>query len=81
MRCAAHSGPRFRAATFGTSEWDEAAAEYASTPSGAAALAAVRTIAMTEGDVEYEVALTHAMDEEERYRGGLWKSEAPSRKR
>lgn len=34
QRCAAHTRPGYLAATFGTSEWDEAAADYASTPEG-----------------------------------------------
>ena len=34
QRCAAHTRPRYEAATFGTAEWDEAAGEYAASPTG-----------------------------------------------
>lgn len=40
QRCAAHTRPRYDAATFGTEEWDIAAAEYASTPEGRSTLMA-----------------------------------------
>lgn len=34
QRCAAHTRPPFENATFGTPEWDKAAADFASTPTG-----------------------------------------------
>lgn len=65
-RCAAHTRPRYEAATFGTAEWDRAAAEYAATPSGRDALTAARTAAEAAGEVERAVALNHALTEGER---------------
>lgn len=57
-RCAAHTRPRYKAARFGTVEWDEAAAEFASTRSGAAELKA--EIGST-GSEDRRAALTSAL--------------------
>lgn len=65
-RCAAHTRPRYEAATFGTAEWDRAAAEYAATPSGREALAAAQAQAESSGDVERAVAFAHALTEGDR---------------
>lgn len=62
-RCAAHTRPRYEEATFGTAEWDRAAAEYAATPSGRKALTEAQQEAEQAGDVERAVALTHALTE------------------
>jgi hypothetical protein len=34
QRCAAHTRPAYESAVFGTNEWDDAAAQFASTPTG-----------------------------------------------
>lgn len=65
-RCAAHTRPRYEAATFGSAEWDRAAAEYAATPSGRVALRQERIDAENVGDLERTVALAHALSEGER---------------
>jgi hypothetical protein len=65
-RCAAHTRPRYEAATFGTPEWDRASADYAATPSGRKALTAAQHEAEQAGDVERAVAFTHALREGER---------------
>lgn len=67
-RCAAHSRPRYQAAVPGTQEWNEAAAAYASTRSGAAAIEQERLAAESAGDVHRAVALGHALTEGQRLR-------------
>lgn len=62
QRCAAHTRPRFEAATFGTAEWDEAAAEYASTASGEMDIAEQAVAATMGDDVERSVALFSALE-------------------
>lgn len=62
-RCAAHTRPAYEAATFGTPEWDRAAAEYAATPSGRKALLNAQQDAEADADMERAVALTHALNE------------------
>lgn len=68
QRCAAATRARFEAATFGTVEWDEAAAAYAATPSGRAILQAGRQAAIDSGDITAEVAHAHAMEAGDRQR-------------
>ena len=58
QRCAAHTRPRYEAATFGTPEWDSAAAEYASTPEGRSVLLQAYG---AERSVERSVALFSAL--------------------
>lgn len=61
QRCAAHTRPRYEAAAFGTLEWDEAAAAFASTPTGRKELEAARRAARTAGDTERVVAIERAL--------------------
>ena len=61
QRCAAHTRPAFLASTPGTAEWDDAAAAYASTPTGARELIDRMAAAAATGDVETEVALRTAL--------------------
>ena len=63
QRCAAHTRPAYKAATFGTPEWDRAAAEYASTPSGAKELEAERELADMHGHIGHWAALGTALRE------------------
>lgn len=63
QRCAAHTRPAYKAATFGTPEWDRAAAEYASTPSGAKELEAERELADLRGHIGHWAALGTALRE------------------
>lgn len=60
-RCAAHTRPAFEAATFGTSEWDEAATDYARTPSGNRHLNAMVLEAVAARDWERAAAAQKAM--------------------
>lgn len=66
QRCAAHTRPRYEAATFGTAEWDEAAAEYAASPSGRGMLL-LESLAGTS--VERRVALETAVKRGDALRG------------
>lgn len=65
-RCATHTRPRFEAATFGTLEWDEAAAEYARTKSGWEAVTQVALTALRERDIDRACAAQAALDVAER---------------
>ena len=60
QRCAAHTRPRFEAATPGTPEWDSAATEYASTPQGHDALRENAEIAELSGQEDEAAALRAA---------------------
>lgn len=62
QRCAAHTRPRFEAATPGTAEWDAAAAEYAATRQGSTILAEIASAAAKDGDVDAEVAARTALE-------------------
>lgn len=68
LRCAAHTRPRYQTAEFGTPAWDEAAAAYASTPTGRMELAASLAAAEAAQDVRSEVAFQHALNEGQRLR-------------
>ena len=68
QRCAAHTRPAYQRATFGTPEWDEAAAQYASTQTGRMELAASLAAAEAAEDVKSAVAIEHAMEEGRRIR-------------
>lgn len=61
QRCAAHTRPAYEAATFGTPAWDAAAAEHASTPSGAVALTTALAQATTAENYDRAAALTTAL--------------------
>ena len=61
QRCAAHTRPRFNAATFGTPEWDEAAADYASTGEGNKHLNAMAFNARDAADLTTDAACTSAI--------------------
>lgn len=61
QRCAAHTRPKYEAATFGTLDWDEAAAAYASTRSGRKALQAEAGTAVMTGDTGRVIALQRAI--------------------
>lgn len=65
-RCAAHTRPRFEAATFGTSEWDEAAAEFARTKAGREVVTQVALAALRERDIDRACAAQAALDVAER---------------
>ena len=62
QRCAAHTRPAYRAATLGTPQWDRAAAQYATTPTGRRDIEARRDTAAARGDIETEVACQAALD-------------------
>lgn len=61
QRCAAHTRPKYEAAAFGTIEWDEAAAAFASTPTGRKELEAAHRDARAAGDTERVVAVERAL--------------------
>ena len=61
QRCAAHTRPAYMAATPGTAEWDDAAAQYASTPEGRRVLQADIEIAERGMDFERAAALGAAV--------------------
>lgn len=60
-RCASHTRPLYEAAAFGTQEWDDAAADYAATPSGRTALEHEAQAAGADGDLDRESALRSAL--------------------
>lgn len=68
IRCAAHTRPRYQSAAFGTPEWDEAAAAYASTPTGRMELASSLAAAEAAEDIRSAVAFEHALREGQRLR-------------
>jgi hypothetical protein len=68
QRCAAHTRPRYQTAQFGTADWDEAAAAYASTPTGRVELASSLAAAEAAGDINSIVAFEHAISEGQRMR-------------
>ena len=68
QRCAAHTRPAYQAATFGTAEWDAAAAAYASTPTGRVELASSLAAAEAAEDIRSAVAFEHALREGARLR-------------
>lgn len=61
QRCAAHTRPRFEAATPGTSEWTKAAQEYASTREGHERLSEDADVAELIGDEDGAAALRAAI--------------------
>lgn len=61
LRCAAHTRPRYEAASFGTPEWDQAAAEYASTPTGQRSLKDELTNAVARNDTDRVAALRNSL--------------------
>lgn len=61
QRCASHTRPKFQQATAGSPEWDEAAADYAATPSGHAELDALLADAAAARDLHLEMALRTAL--------------------
>jgi hypothetical protein len=67
-RCASHTRPTYQTAPFGTPEWDEAAAAYASTPTGRMELLASKAAAEEARDVTSVVAFEHALAQGERIR-------------
>lgn len=67
-RCASHTRPAYQAAHFGTPEWDEAAAAYASTPTGRMELLGSKAAAEEARDVASVVAFEHALTQGERMR-------------
>lgn len=60
-RCAAHTRPRYQAATFGTAEWDAAASDYAATREGEAVLTDALVQAQTRNDIEREIGIETAL--------------------
>lgn len=62
QRCAAHTRPAYEAATIGTPAWDQAAADYAATPSGRDVLTERRDQAVADGNIEDEIACQTALD-------------------
>lgn len=62
QRCASHARPAYEAATLGTPEWDAAAAEFASTPTGRSEIAEALILAQ---------ARVHECAGVPGYRGGL----------
>lgn len=60
-RCAAHTRPRFQNAPINTPAWEDAAADYAATPSGKRDLERLASDARRAGDIEMEAALTTAL--------------------
>lgn len=67
-RCASHTRPAYQSAHFGTPEWDEAAAAYASTPTGRMELLGSKAAAEEARDVASVVAFEHALTQGERMR-------------
>ena len=67
-RCASHTRPAYQTAPFGTPEWDEAAAAYASTPTGRMELLGSKAAAEEARDVTSVVAFEHALTQGERMR-------------
>ena len=67
-RCATHTRPAYQTATFGTPEWDQAAAAYASTPTGRVELAGSLAAAEAAEDIASVVAYEHAIREGQRLR-------------
>lgn len=67
-RCASHTRPAYQAAHFGTPTWDEAAAAYASTPTGRMELLGSKAAAEEARDVASVVAFEHALTQGERMR-------------
>lgn len=61
QRCAAHTRPTYRAASFGTPAWDEAAAQYASTPSGEREIALDVAVAEQQNQFDRAAALRTAL--------------------
>lgn len=61
QRCAAHTRPRFQQATFGTAEWDNAAADYAATPTGRRELEGLVADAVASSTPHLEAALRTAL--------------------
>ena len=61
QRCAYHSRPRFRAAIPGTQAWDDAAADYAATPTGRQELEASLEQVVASGKIGMEAALRAAL--------------------
>lgn len=68
LRCAAHTRPKLNAATFGTPEWDQAAAQHASTRAGHTELETRAATAEATGNIEQAVALQHALNQGQRIR-------------
>lgn len=56
QRCASHTRPRFTSAAPGTREWDDAAAEYASTSEGRKTIDDMRFNARMNGQFDTEAA-------------------------
>lgn len=61
QRCAAHTRSNYEATAFGSAEWDEAAAAYASTPTGRKTLESERRAARLSEDTNRVVALDKAL--------------------
>lgn len=68
QRCAAHTRPAYEAAEFGTPEWERAAVEYASTPTGADHVRFDRDERLNAGDLERWAALNTALRQGEAMR-------------
>ena len=68
QRCAAHTRPAYQTAAFGTPDWDRAAAQYASTPTGRMELMSSMAAAEAADDVQSAVAFDAALREGERLR-------------
>lgn len=62
QRCAAHTRPAYLAATFGTSEWDDAAANYASTPEGQRVLEDLAEQNAATNNVDHEMRTRSAIE-------------------
>lgn len=67
-RCASHTRPAYQNAPFGTPQWDEAAAAYASTPTGRMELLGSKAAAEEARDIASVVAFEHALAQGERMR-------------
>lgn len=68
QRCAAHTRPCYEAATFGTAEWDDAAAQHATTPEGQERLSEEAKVAELVGNDDEAAALRAALKRGQRRR-------------
>lgn len=78
-RCAAHARPRYEAAAFGTTQWDEAAAQYAMTQEGRTHLLSVIHAATADQDWERVAAHTAAVERGEQSLSALEAFKATAR--
>lgn len=67
-RCASHTRPAYQTATFGTAQWDDAAAAYASTPTGRMELLGSHAAAEEARDIPSVIAFEHALATGQRLR-------------